>query len=88
MKTVTAKDFQLNQSRMMKEVAKGTVYQITFHGKPWVELHPGVASKNLPAGSVEAFRKSLLIELPSSKLPLKPDYKALRARHLAEKYSA
>ena len=31
MKTVTAKEFQFNQSQMIKEVAKGTIYQVTYH---------------------------------------------------------
>lgn len=89
MKTVTAKEFQLNQSQMMKEVAKGTIYQVTFHGKPWVELHPGSKpSLSVRAGSPRAFRESLSTTLSSTQLPLKPDYKAVRKQYLSKKYSA
>ncbi len=88
MKTITAKDFQLNQSKMMKEAAKGTIYQITYHGKPWVELHPGSKQPSAYSGSVEAFRKSLETKLPSTQLPSKPDYKALRRAQIAKKYAA
>ncbi len=64
MKTVTAKEFQLNQSKMMKEVAKGSVYQVTYHGKPWVGLHPSVKSSySSRAGSPEAFHESLGISV-------------------------
>jgi antitoxin (DNA-binding transcriptional repressor) of toxin-antitoxin stability system len=87
MKTVTAKDFQLNQSKMMKEVAKGTIYQVTYHGKPWVELHPGSMQSGPRLGSVEAFRESLRTELASTQLSSEPDYKALRRQHISKKYS-
>jgi antitoxin (DNA-binding transcriptional repressor) of toxin-antitoxin stability system len=88
MKTVTAKEFQFNQSQMMKEVAKGTVYQVTYHGKPWVELHPvSKPALNTRAGSPEAFRESLDITLSSTQLPTKPDYKAIRKQYLSKKYA-
>ena len=87
MKTVTAKEFQLNQSHVMKQAAKGVIYQITFHGKPWVELHPGVKRPaKAPVGSLAAFRESLRFSLSGEHLPTKPDYKALRQRHLTDKY--
>jgi len=88
MKTVTAKEFQFNQSQMMKEVAKGTVYQVTYHGKPWVELHPSTKpALNIRAGSPEAFRESLGITLSSTQLPTEPDYKAIRKQCLSKKYA-
>ncbi len=87
MKTVTAKDFQLRQSQLMKEVAKGTIYQVTYHGKPWIELHPGTKQEDAPAGSAEAFRQSLHIVLKSTQLPEQPNYKALRKQYIANKYS-
>ena len=87
MKTVTAKDFQLRQSQLMKEVARGTIYQVTYHGKPWIELHPGTKQTDAPAGSAEAFRQSLQVELTSTQLPEQPDYKALRKQYIANKYS-
>jgi hypothetical protein len=88
MKTVTAKEFQFNQSQMMKEVAKGTVYQVTYHGKPWVELHPVTKpTLKIRAGSQVAFRESLGITLWSTQLPTKPDYKALRKQYLSKKYT-
>jgi antitoxin (DNA-binding transcriptional repressor) of toxin-antitoxin stability system len=87
MKTVSAKEFQLKQSQMMKEVAKGTVYQVTYYGKPWVELHPGSKLPVTQVGSPEAFRESLRISLPSTDLPAKPDYKRLRRQQLTKKYA-
>jgi antitoxin (DNA-binding transcriptional repressor) of toxin-antitoxin stability system len=88
MKTVTSKEFQLHQSRVMKEVAKGTIYKVTYHGKPWVELRPGMeGSESVPVGSPAAFRESLKIHLTSTHLPEKPDYKASRKQHLFDKYS-
>ena len=88
MKTITAKEFQLNQSQMMKEVAKGAIYQVTYHGKPWVELHPGSKpGTQIKAGSPMAFRESLKITLSSKQLPAKPDYKSIRRQHLSKKYS-
>ena len=88
MKTVTSKEFQLHQSYVMKEVANGTVYQVTYHGKPWVELHPGIEGKNsAPVGSPMAFRESLKIHLTSTALPEEPDYKASRKQQLYDKYS-
>lgn len=88
MKTVTAKEFQLHQSQMMKDAAKGVVYQITYHGKPWVELRPSAKSNTrTAAGSPEAFRESLEISLYSKDLPSESDYKALRRQHLQDKYS-
>lgn len=87
MKTVTAKEFQLRQSEMMKEVSRGSVYQVTYHGKPWVELHPGTKlPQKTPAGSAQAFQESLMINLTSRSLPSSPDFKALRKQHIAEKY--
>ena len=87
MKTVTAKEFQLKSSQMMKEVAKGTVYQVTYHGRPWVELHPGVKlSLRAQAGSPEAFRESLAFKYSDTSLPEKPDYKEIRTRQLIQKY--
>lgn len=87
MKTVTAKDFQLHQSKLMKEVAQGTVYRVTYHGKPWIELHPGIKPQGPSAGSMDAFQQSLQIELKSMQLPTQPDYKALRKQSIAEKFS-
>ncbi|HEY6736591.1 MAG TPA: hypothetical protein VI322_02635 [Candidatus Saccharimonadia bacterium] len=78
MKTISAKEFQLRQSDIMKEVAAGMVYEVTFHGKPWVELRPTRAVRRLAPGSVAAFRASLAFTLPGSHLPAEPDYKRLR----------
>lgn len=86
MKTVTAKDFQLRQSQLMKEVAEGTVYQVTYHGKPWVELHPSGGRQGTRVGSIEAFEQSLQIRLTSTQLPQKPNYKELRKQQLLKAY--
>ena len=84
MKVVTSKEFQLRQSRVMREVAAGAHYRVTFHGKPWVELRPiGRANVRPKRGTIEAFRASLGIVLDSSSLPASPDYKALRRTQLA-----
>ena len=89
MKTVTAKEFQLKQSQMMKEVAKGAVYQVTYHGKPWIELHPGTTDPiGKRVGSPEAFKESLSVTLSSSGLPASPDYKSLRRQQLVKKFGA
>lgn len=88
MKTVTAKEFQLNQSHMMKEVAKGTIYQVTYHGKPWVKLYPdSKPHSSAHAGSHESFKESLLITLKGTKLSSKTNYKDIRKQHLSKKYA-
>ena len=83
MKTISAKEFQLRQSEVLHEVARGTTYEVTFHGKPWVELRPKQSARRPAAGSAEAFRASLEVKLASRMLPAEPDYKRLRRERLA-----
>ncbi len=44
MKIITAKEFQLQHAAILKEVAKGHEYEVTFHRKPIAQLLP--AAKN------------------------------------------
>jgi antitoxin (DNA-binding transcriptional repressor) of toxin-antitoxin stability system len=86
MKTITAKQFQLNQSKILKQVAKGVSFSVTYHGKSWVELHPSSKMHNrLVTGSPEAFKKSLHIELQSTNLPDLPNYKKIRRQSFINK---
>jgi antitoxin (DNA-binding transcriptional repressor) of toxin-antitoxin stability system len=40
MKTITAKDSQVQHSAILKKVAEGSEYEVTFHRKPLVRLMP------------------------------------------------
>lgn len=87
MKTVTAKEFQLNQSKVMKEVAAGKTYQVTFHGKPMVKLVPAAPEKaTIQRGGHAAFLRSLQYTVTSQGPVHDLPYKELRARMMAEKY--
>jgi antitoxin (DNA-binding transcriptional repressor) of toxin-antitoxin stability system len=87
-KTITAKEFQLRQSAILKDVAKGNKYQVTFHRKPLVVLSPALkaTNKNPKPGTKEAFIESLKHTSPAKNLPDEPDYKAIRREGLRKKY--
>ena len=87
MKTVTAKEFQLNQSQFMKDAAKGTVFWVTFHGKPWVEVRSvNRQNKKVAKGSHEAFKQSLNISLKCNDPSKQLSYKELKKQYLTNKY--
>lgn len=50
----------------MREVAQGMVYEVAFHGKPWVELRPRRTVRKPAPGSQAAFQGSLAITLDDS----------------------
>lgn len=87
MKTITAKEFQLNQSQFMKDAAKGTVFWVTFHGKPWVEVRSvNRQNKKVVKGSFKAFKQSLNISLKSDNLLSEQGYKSIKKKYYANKY--
>lgn len=88
MKAVTAKEFQTRQSAILKEVAAGTTYQVTFHRKPFVVLSPATISKTAQPkpGSREAFLDSLNHTVKATDDLQKLSYKELKQRMMSEKY--
>jgi antitoxin (DNA-binding transcriptional repressor) of toxin-antitoxin stability system len=88
MKTITAKDFQLKHASIVKDVAEGHEYEVTFHRKPLIKLMP-IVTKNSEAperGShaalVESLRYTLSVKGELYDLP----YKELRNHMLNQKY--
>lgn len=86
MKTITAKQFQLNLSQVMKEVANGTPYTVTFHGKPTVQLQPAHSSHTPKPGSKEAFLESLKYTLKDADTSTFEQDEQQRYRDLNKKY--
>jgi antitoxin (DNA-binding transcriptional repressor) of toxin-antitoxin stability system len=88
MKTVSAKEFQTRQSAILKKVAGGESYQVTFHRKPFVILSPAQKSKanQLKPGSREAFRESLNHTVKASGDLQNLSYKQLKQRMMNDKY--
>ena len=82
MKTVTAKEFQLNQSQFMKDAAKGTVFWVTFHGKPWVEVRSvNRQNKKVDKGSHEDLKQYLNISLKCNDPSKQLSYKELKKQY-------
>lgn len=88
MKTITAKEFQLQHSAILKEVAKGNEYEVTFHRKPLVKLVPvtKISKKPLAPGSRAALLESFKHTVKSTGELRNVTYKQLRARMLDNKY--
>jgi prevent-host-death family protein len=88
MKTITAKDFQVQHSAILKQVADGNEYEVTFHRKPLVRLVPiqPKQAKKLQEGSPEAFLQSLQHTVTAKDDIHNLSYKELRSRMLIEKY--
>lgn len=88
MKAVTAKEFQTRQSAILKEVAAGTTYQVTFHRKPFVVLSPAnkATSAQPKPGSREAFLDSLKHTVKATGDLQKLNYKELKRRMMSEKH--
>ena len=90
MKTVTAKDFQLHHSSIVKDVANGHEYEVTFHRKPLIKLVPvfKTPTKNLDPGSRDAFIKALQYTASSKGDLYDLPYKQLRDRMLKQRYGS
>jgi prevent-host-death family protein len=88
MKTITAKEFQLKHSSIVKEVAEGHEYEVTFHRKPLIKLVPAFkkVSKIPEPGSHAALIESLRFTVSSKGELHDLAYKELRNRMLDQKY--
>ncbi len=88
MKTITAKEFQLKHAAVLKEVAAGHEYEVTFHRKPLVKLLPAAAksTKALRPGSHQAFLESLRYTVQSTGELHDLSYDELRGRMMADKH--
>ena len=88
MRTITAKDFQRNHAAIVKEVASGNDYEVTFHRKPLIKLVPLFKPKITKSepGSHEALVESLRYTLPLKGELYDLPYKQLRERLLSQKY--
>ena len=88
MNTVTAKEFRKRQSSILKEVASGKTYAITFHKKPMVTLTPAqqVQSSGPVPGSYEAFLESLKYCMPVGNPLQNADLDKLLQKHRSQKY--
>lgn len=88
MKVVTAKEFQTDQSSILKDVQAGQEYQITFHRRPIAKLLPihKPSSKKPVPGSHAAFLESLKHTAPAKNIPIDADLDELRWQHMQEKY--
>lgn len=84
MKTISAKQFQLHQSEIMKAVAQGEQVTVTFHNKPWVRLEPAQTLKPKP-GSRAAFKEALKISFPNA-LPKDADLDEIRRDAMRKKH--
>ncbi len=90
MKTITAKELQTNSSAIVKGLAEGQEYQITFHRRPIGRLTPiNPKSANRPEpGSKQAFLRALQHtakgDVPDDFRRL--SYKQLRDRMMEEKH--
>ena len=88
MKTITAKELQQNQSAVLKDVAAGQEYQVTFHKRPIVKLTPmrKPQAKKLLPGSHAAFLESLKYTMQATGDLRDLGYKELRARAIEDKH--
>ncbi len=88
MKTITAREFQRNHASIVKEVAHGREYEVTFHRKPLIKLVPirKNASATTAPGSRMSLVNSLHYTLPSTGDLHNLSYKQLRNRLLHTKY--
>ena len=88
MKVISAKEFQVRHASVLKEVASGQEYQVTFHRKPMVTLSPTLkpADDRALPGSKAAFLESLKYTVPATGELRDLSYKELRQRMMVEKY--
>lgn len=88
MKTITAKEFQRNHASIVKEVASGNEYEVTFHRKPLIKLVPlstTIAEVVVP-GSKTAVLNALHYTLPTKGKLYSLPYKQLRGRTLQKRH--
>jgi len=88
MKTITAKEFQRNHASIVKEVADGHEYEVTFHRKPLIKLVP-ISTTNIKEaapGSRAAILNSLRYTLPTKGELHDLPYKQLRERLLKKRH--
>jgi prevent-host-death family protein len=90
MKTITAKEFQLKHSSIVKEVAQGHEYEVTFHRRPLIKLVPvsKKSAKNPQPGSHAAVLNSLRYSVQSKGDIHDLPYKELRNRMLSRKHES
>ena len=90
MKTITAKEFQRNHASIVKEVADGHEYEVTFHRKPLIKLVPisTTSVKEAAPGSRAAVIKSLRYTLSAKGELHDLPYKQLRERLLKKRHGA
>jgi len=90
MKTITAKEFQRNHASIVKEVANGHEYEITFHRKPLIKLVPisTANAKQAAPGSRAAVINALRYTLPTKGELHDLPYKQLREHLLENRHGA
>jgi len=90
MKTITAKEFQRQHASIVKAVAEGNEYEITFHRKPIIKLLPIQKKEKdkLEPGSHAALIESLNSTVNSNGDIYDLPYKQLRKRMLNQKYGS
>jgi prevent-host-death family protein len=88
MKTITAKDFQLKQASVLKEVAAGQEYEVTFHRKPIARLIPASPHSDASPkpGTRAAFENSLKYTIKSQGDLHELSYNQLRDKMMEDKY--
>jgi prevent-host-death family protein len=88
--TITAKEFQRQHASIVKEVANGSEYEITFHRKPVIRLVPihKRAAEAPEPGSHEALIESLNHTVNAKGDIYSLPYKQLRKRMLSQRYDA
>ena len=90
MNTITAKEFQLKHASIIKNVAEGYEYEVTFHRKPIIKLIP-IHKKNAtisPAGSRDALIKALKFTILAKGRLYEMPYKQLRNYKLKQRYGS
>lgn len=90
MKTITAKEFQRNHASIVKDVANGHEYEVTFHRKPLIKLVPisTTSIEEAEPGSRAAVMNSLRYTLPARGELYDLPYKQLRDRLLNKRHGA
>lgn len=88
MKTITAKEFQLNHARVLRDVRSGQSFQVTFHRQPIATLVPAAkpVSQKPKRGSYDAIVESLKYTSPGQGDIMNLSYKKLRDKMIEDKY--
>lgn len=89
MKTITAKEFQLNHAKVVRDVQNGQPVQVTFHRQPIIQLIPipqkSVAQKP-KRGSYAAFLESLKYTVKATSDLQTLSYKELRDKMMEDRH--